>query len=134
MHLSVSGKRSEKGANAESDYHIFFQCDLAISNWKWLFSLEGISCPNNHSVECIWTALSIGRDDYGKKSAVVFFLLISILCTFRIDSKLNNIRPSLQRAKYLFKEHVSDLLGTLSDRIIVQQLHPLVLSLDRFGH
>ena len=124
----------QKGANAESDYHNFFQCDLSISLWKWLFSLEGISCPNNPSVDFIWTTLSIGRDNYGKKSAAAVFFHPISLWTFCNDSKLNNIRPSLTRAKYMFKERISDLLGTLPDRINVQQLHPVVLSLDRFGH
>ena len=133
--ISLASKSYNCHSNAESDYHSLFQCNLATSLCKWLFSLEGISCPNNPSVEFIWTALCIGRDDYGKKSAAaIFFHLFSILWTFHNDSKFNNIKPSLPSAKSLFKERISNLLGTLADRINVQQLHPLVLSLDRFGH
>lgn len=113
---------------------IFFECDLAISLWKWPFLLR----ESHVQAILFWVHLDCAFHTYRccerKSAGTAFFHLILILWTFPSYSKFNDIRPSLSRARSLFKECISDLLGTLPYRTNIQQLHPHVLSLDGFGH
>ena len=89
----------------ESDYHLFFSCNLTNALRSWLLAPYVFLHPAPTTSTAIWEVTG-GDVSNRQLAAAVFFHAISILCLLRNDSKHNNRKSTLEHAKVIFEDRI----------------------------
>jgi hypothetical protein len=84
--------------NAESSFHIFFQCDFAIQLWSWLASCLNLTLQFN-SMEDIWKITDMNWSPQCKLTITAAIMnLINTIWLVRNQARFDNNRISLTTA------------------------------------
>ena len=113
----------------EPDYHIFFACNHSTPLWNWTLSVYGKLQHSVPSAAGLWTALSLGLDEIGKKYMVSIFF--EILCTIwfaRKEATFSSNLISPIRLECLFPHRLMEFYHAVPSAIMVPFLQPFLMN------